>query len=91
MQASPSAVDALAELGPLDQREILTNLDIPIVSFVGSHDAIVDPEISRSVANYGKNVRLVEMKKSGHAPFIDETELYNAELVDFVKHCLQLQ
>ena len=91
MQASPSAVDALAELGPLDQREILANLDIPIVSFVGSHDVIVDPEISRSVANYGKNVRLVEMKESGHAPFIDETELYNSELIAFVKHCFQLQ
>ena len=58
---------------------------------MGSHDAIVDPEISRSVADYGKNVRLVEMTQSGHAPFIDETELYNAELVAFVKTCLQLQ
>ena len=90
MQASPSAVDTLAELGPLDQRETLANLDTPVLSFVGSHDAIVDPEISRSVADFGKNVKLVEMKQSGHAPFLDETKLYNAELIDFVKHCLQL-
>ena len=88
MLASPSAVDTLAELGPLDQREILANLDTPVLSFVGSHDAIVDPEIGRSVADFGKNVKLVEMKESGHAPFVDETQTYNAELIAFAKHCL---
>jgi non-heme chloroperoxidase len=84
LQASPLAAQSLAELGPLDQRQLLSALDIPILSFVGTKDAVVDPEICRSVANYGRDVTTVECAESGHAPFIDEGELYHRSLLDFL-------
>ncbi|MFT6285334.1 MAG: pimeloyl-ACP methyl ester carboxylesterase [Alcanivorax sp.] len=88
MESSPLAAASLAELGPLDQREILASLATPILSFVGSHDAVVDPEVCRSVAQYNNNVTTVEMENSGHAPFIDETARYDEAFHAFVGSCL---
>jgi len=84
MESSPLAAQALGDLGPLDQRQILNELNIPILSLVGSHDAVVDPEVCRSVANYNAAVKVIEFKDSGHAPFIDETALYNDTVLSFL-------
>jgi pimeloyl-ACP methyl ester carboxylesterase len=40
--------------------------------------------VCRSVADYAKDVSVVEYAASGHAPFIDEGELYHAELHRFI-------
>ncbi|MEM8563330.1 MAG: alpha/beta hydrolase [Pseudomonadota bacterium] len=87
LESSPRAAKSLAELGPLDQREMLAALDIPIVSTVGAADQVVDPEVCRSVANYNASARVVEFAESGHAPFIEESEKYHAELLGFLKNC----
>ncbi|MEH6581230.1 MAG: alpha/beta hydrolase [Halioglobus sp.] len=84
LQASPLAAQALAQLGPLDQREQLSALEVPILSFVGAKDAVVDPEVCRSVQRYNNNVTTVECTESGHAPFIDEGELYHRTLLEFL-------
>ncbi len=84
LQSSPLAANSLGDLGPLDQREDLAGLTIPILSFVGGQDAVVDPAVCRSVADYAKDVTIVECPASGHAPFIDEGELYHSELHRFV-------
>jgi len=85
LQASPLAAQSLGDLGPLDQRAILGSLEIPILSTVGEHDAIVDPAVCRSVADYASNVTLVEFTDSGHAPFIEEAEKYNSVLNGFLE------
>ena len=82
--ASPLAAKALGDLGPLDQRETLAALQMPILSYVGGKDAVFDPAVCRSVADYSSNVTLVECAESGHAPFIEEREFYNHELLNFV-------
>ncbi len=87
LQTSPMAFTTIAELGPLDQREVLSSLSMPIVSFVGAHDAIVDPNVCRSVPDYNSGARVVEFEQSGHAPFVEEAEKYNQELLDFVTSC----
>ena len=84
LQSSPLAARSLGALGPLDQRETLRALDVPILSFVGGLDAVVDPAVCRSVADYAKDVTVVECQASGHAPFIDEGELYHRELLGFI-------
>jgi non-heme chloroperoxidase len=88
MQASPLAANTLAELGPLDQREQLASLAVPILSFVGGKDAVVDPAICRSVSSFNAGARIVEFENAGHAPFIEETAGYNAELSKFLGECL---
>ena len=86
-ESSPMAAQALGELGPLDQREMMTKLSLPILSFVGAHDAIVDPEICRKVKDFSPSAQIIEMSNSGHAPFIDETAKYNDELSKFCRAC----
>ncbi len=87
MEASPLAVATIAELGPLDQREMLAGLTVPIVSFVGAKDGVVDPEICRSVSTFNSSATVVEFESSGHAPFIDEAARYNSELLEFLSNC----
>jgi len=87
-EASPMAAQALGELGPLDQREILAKLSMPILSFVGAKDLVVDPDVCRSVKECNPAAQIVEMADSGHAPFIDETVKYNSELIKFGRDCL---
>ena len=87
-EASPMAAQALGELGPLDQREILAKLSMPILSFVGEKDLVVDPDVCRSVKESNPAAQIVEMADSGHAPFIDETVKYNSELIKFGRACL---
>lgn len=84
LQSSPLAAKSLAALGPLDQRAELAALQVPILSFVGGLDAVVDPAVCRSVVDYAKDVTLVEYAASGHAPFIEESELYHSELSNFI-------
>ncbi len=88
MEASPMAAPTLAELGPMDQRETLGSINVPILSFVGTQDAVVDPEVCRSVAQYNDNVTTIELEHSGHAPFIDEKERYDTALLAFLENCL---
>lgn len=84
MESSPLAAQALGELGPLDQRQILGELSVPIMSVVGSHDAVVDPQVCRSVAQYNAAAMIVEFEDSGHAPFIDEAARYNDTVLIFL-------
>jgi non-heme chloroperoxidase len=84
MQSSPLAAQALGDLGPLDQRDILAGLQVPVLSYIGGQDAVVDPAVCRSVGDYAGNVTLVECAESGHAPFIEQCDFYNHELLNFV-------
>jgi len=84
LQSSPLAVKSLSALGPLDQRAELAALRVPILSFVGGLDAMVDPAVCRSISDYAKDVTLVECAASGHAPFIEQSELYHSELYKFI-------
>lgn len=84
LQSSPMAARSLGDLGPLDQRALLAELEMPVLGFVGGQDAVVDPAVCRSVADYARDFTLVECAGSGHAPFIEESELYNRELLGFL-------
>ncbi len=84
LESSPLAAASLGDLGPLDQRSLLSQLQVPILSYVGANDAVVDPNVCRSVPDYAGNVKTVECAASGHAPFIEESALYNSELLAFL-------
>ena len=84
LEASPQAASTLGELAALDQRSILTGLDMPILTYVGSEDGFVAPPIGRWLGENHPNTMTVEMKGVGHAPFIEEREQYVGALVDFL-------
>ena len=88
LEATPMAAQGLAELGPLDQREVLAGLDIPITSAVGALDQVVDPNVCRSVKDYNADATLLEFEQSGHAPQVEDAARYNEELIAFLGKCL---
>ncbi len=83
-EASPRAIATLGELAGVDQRETLRELGIPILAFTGSEDGFVSPEITRWVGEYCAGARVIEYDGVGHAPFIEVTEQYNADLLAFL-------
>lgn len=90
MAASPMTANTLAELGPLDQREKLSALNIPMISFVGKNDALADPEVGRSIARFNTDTKVVEFENAGHVPLIEEADKYHRELLTFAEAQLQV-
>lgn len=84
MQTSPCADDSLAELDIIDQRALLEKLQAPVLSFVGTKDVVVAPEVCRSVAKYAQNCKLVEFENCGHAPFVEDGARYREALLGFL-------
>jgi len=88
LEATPMAAQGLAELGPLDQRDILAGFTMPITSAVGALDQVVDPNVCRSVKDYATHATLIEFEHAGHAPQIEDTARYNEALIAFSHACL---
>ncbi|MEI7626281.1 MAG: alpha/beta hydrolase [Actinomycetota bacterium] len=86
METSPRADDGLRDLGVIDHRELLTTITVPALICKGTHDAVVDPAIADVCADLLPNSRLIEFAESGHAPFLEERELFNSELLAFAKN-----
>lgn len=84
MQTSPRADGGLRDLGLIDHRETLPRIQVPALVISGDHDAVVDPAIAGVCADLLPNGRLVKYADSGHAPFIEERERFNGELLAFV-------
>lgn len=83
IQSSARASVTLGELAHLDQRALLAELDIPILSYICGKDAFVSPAISQWVADNHPRAEGVVFPDSGHAPFIEEREDYLKTLIDF--------
>lgn len=84
LQSSPLVGRTLGELATLDQRGLLAELPVPVLSFVGSEDAVVAPPIGRWVGDHHPDARVVELNGVGHAPFIEARERYLEELSRFL-------
>lgn len=85
MQTSPRADGGLADLGVIDHRELLPTIKVPALIVKGAHDAVVDPEIAERCAELLPEGRLVEFADSGHAPFVEERERFETELLAFAR------
>jgi non-heme chloroperoxidase len=85
MQTSPRADASLRDLGLIDHREMLPSVQVPALICKGTHDQIVDPAIADVCVDLLPNARLVEFGDSGHAPFLEERERFNRELLGFLQ------
>lgn len=84
METSPNADRTLIALGELDHRERLPQMDVQTLLCVGAADVVVDPRTSGAAAELLPNSRVVEFADSGHAPFIEEQEKFESEVLGFV-------
>jgi len=85
LEAKPSALlGGLVLLDEVDLRQEFSQLTMPSLTILGEHDNLV------SVANKMKLTELSSMnqqvifKKSSHAPFISEPNLFNQVLISFI-------
>jgi len=72
--------------GILSYTERLSEIEIPTLILWGEHDMVVPPSFAQeSYDNLGSNVKdLVFFERSGHAPFLSETNLFAEELILFI-------
>lgn len=85
MLPSREAADAgLAILASTDLREMLPQIDCPVLVVHGSADAICPPGSARYLAERIPNARLFEFAGAGHAPSLSRPEQFNAILREFI-------
>jgi non-heme chloroperoxidase len=84
MQAAPGADRSLAELATIDQRAILSALDVPVLSIAGSADVFTVPGIGEFAAACARRGRLVWFEGCGHGPMFEEYDRYCAEVLGFL-------
>jgi len=70
---------------PLDVRDIMKGLDLPIRIVQGDRDLINDPVFAEEAAAMNPRARLSVYRDIGHTPFFEAPERFNRELLDFTR------
>jgi non-heme chloroperoxidase len=68
-----------------DYRPMLADIDVPTLLCFGRHDQFVAPANGELLLGAIPDARLVMFEDSGHAPFWDEPERFDAELDGFIR------
>lgn len=85
-QPAPQAVqEALRALQEADQRQCLSEIDLPVLLVHGDRDTICLPSASRYMAGKISRARLEIMEGVGHAPFLSRPVEFNRMLLDFTR------
>ena len=84
LQASSAADASLGALADIDQREILSALNVPALVIGGEQDGVVPAAICQVAAELLPQGRYVEFAGCGHAPFIEDREQYLGLLTEFL-------
>jgi len=69
----------------LDMRKALSDISIPVLIEYGRHDPFYPVELGYYILQRTRDSKLVIFEESGHYPFIEESEKFNQELVDFIE------
>lgn len=86
IDSGPDVLASLRSLGETDQRKTLAALAVPLLSIVGSDDAILDPQIGLLAAQMATKGTAATMAGCGHAPFVEDAPAYLAALRSFLRH-----
>lgn len=73
--------EAIAEM---DQRETIRAIELPVMVIAGEDDPSTPPDHARQIAGAIKGARLELLPKAAHLSNIEQTELFNAALRDFL-------
>jgi pimeloyl-ACP methyl ester carboxylesterase len=79
------------EVSQLDLMQLVPALEMPVFFFLGRHDHWVPPETSVAYfkALRAPSKQLVWFEQSGHEPFVDEPEKFNASMLVLVRPGLE--
>jgi 2-hydroxy-6-oxonona-2,4-dienedioate hydrolase len=64
----------------------LTRIHQPVLLAWGLHDKITPPEIALHYHDHLPNAELKFIRESGHLPMVEQSEQFNAYLLDFLAH-----
>ncbi len=81
--STPPAVRQALLTRKVDNDDTLRGLTIPALVLHGAHDGVVLPSAGRANAEMIPGGRYVEFAESAHAPFLEDTPRFLAELDDF--------
>ncbi|MFN2539694.1 MAG: alpha/beta fold hydrolase [Mycobacteriales bacterium] len=76
--------ETLAGLADLDHRSLLPGITAPTLVVHGRHDLFVALEQSEPLLAGLPDARLRVYEDSGHAPFLEEVDAFNADLIAFL-------
>ncbi|HPH96875.1 MAG TPA: alpha/beta hydrolase [Anaerolineaceae bacterium] len=86
MQADPAAYrGTMKALGLFDVHQRLREIQARTLVVTGANDTTVRPANQAELALKIPNARQVMIPRAGHAVVIDQAEVFNQELVDFLK------
>ncbi|MBB6446604.1 alpha/beta fold hydrolase [Bacillus benzoevorans] len=85
MEQSWFTEKTMEDLGKIDLRNRLRDITIPVAFFHGLHDGVVPLQLSEYSAREIAGAKLVVFENSSHAPFIEEIDRFNEELVSFIE------
>ncbi|PZG13505.1 alpha/beta fold hydrolase [Nonomuraea aridisoli] len=71
-----------------DIKHLLPSITAPTLVTVGRHDWITPVECSRTIAELVPNAELRVFERSGHSPQVEEAELWEATVRDFLARAL---
>jgi pimeloyl-ACP methyl ester carboxylesterase len=79
------------EVSRLDLMQLVPALEMPVFFFLGRHDHWVPSETSVAYFNAlrAPSKKLVWFEKSGHEPFVDEPDKFNASMLVLVRPSLE--
>lgn len=79
----PSVRAASGSHDPVDNSDILSSLEVPLMVAHGSEDQVFRPENVDLVRAANPRARVSMYEGSGHAPFLEDPERFNRELDEF--------
>ena len=74
------------DVSKLDFRQDLKDLNMPVLIIEGRYDRVAIPKWSVKFKEYAPQAEFVMFEKSGHAPYIEETEKFFNLLNEFLSN-----
>lgn len=85
-RADPRAYRAaMRSLGLFDSRKWLSRLQVPTLIVTGTDDSTVTPARQQLLVDGISGARQVVIPQAGHAAPVDQAEIFNRELLDFLQ------
>ncbi|MHA6260396.1 alpha/beta fold hydrolase [Sporosarcina sp. CAU 1771] len=66
-------------------KDRLANLDISVAAILGDVDRLIPPEAGKKLQAVNENIKLFEIKNSGHYPMLENTEDFSTALKEFCR------
>jgi pimeloyl-ACP methyl ester carboxylesterase len=84
VDASAAAYAVMAMRDRIDFSSMLHRLHCPVLVVTGENDAIIRAEDAKALAEWITNARFLKIPNSGHLSNLENPEVFNAALLDFL-------